>query len=420
MEKSTYSVLAIIAMNALACGSTYAAETPDALTLLKQSAARYRNAKTYRIEHTEETNSSTDLSRSWEKSITTSVQGPDNRFRFEVRSEDGTSIRISNGKTEWIYHVETNDYVQHPAAATGPEVGTQMMPADLLEFHAIKIRDTLAGIAGKYKSAKLLPDQSVSLGGHPVLCYVVKIGEEDLDKPEKAGAAFEKTVWIDKSTLVIRKIAEHERRPRMISPAVWEEVNTVEEFPVAELDGKISEEVFTFTPPQTAALVDKFKSPFMLGGDDLTGKPVPSISFKAADGKETSLASLRGKPVLIDFWATWCLPCVASLPQMAELQKQTRDKGLVFLSVDEDEDAQKAASFLAERHESWPNYHDGGDIGKAFAKTGLPYTVLIDQQGKVVFSKVGYGDDSLSDLRAAIAKLGPEFSSIAQTASPKQ
>ncbi|HEY2459308.1 MAG TPA: redoxin family protein [Candidatus Acidoferrum sp.] len=404
----------------LAAGSVPAADTPDGLGLLKQSGERYRAAKTYRIEHSEETNTSTGLSRSWEKSTTTAVQGADNRFRYEVRSEDGTSIRISDGKTEWVYHVEANAYLQHPAAATGPQVGEVMMPADLVEFHAIKIRDTLADAAGKYKSAKLLPEESLTFAGRPVLCYVVKIGEEDLAKPGKTGSVFEKTVWIDKSTLAVRKIVVHERRPRMMSPATWEEVNTVEEFPVAELDGKIPDEVFTFNPPQTAALVEKFKSPFAPAGEDLTGKQAPSLSLKSLDGKEVSLASLRGKPVLVDFWATWCLPCVASMPQMAELQRQTKDKGLVFLSVDEDEDAKKAASFLADRHESWPNFHDTGDIGKAFGKSALPYTVLIDQQGKIVFSKVGYSDDSLSDLRAAIAKLGSEFTSIAQAAaSPK-
>jgi thiol-disulfide isomerase/thioredoxin len=105
---------------------------------------------------------------------------------------------------------------------------------------------------------------------------------------------------------------------------------------------------------------------------------------------------------------------VASMPQMAQIYQQTKANGLVFLGVDEDHDAKTAADFLAKRQESWPNFHDSGDIGKAFKEDGLPYTVLIDQQGKIVFCKTGYSNDSLSDLRAAIAKLGPEFSSVTQ------
>ena len=415
MTKLRNVVSVVLAFICTAAAPRVSSATPDGLTLLKDAGLRYAAAKTYRIETVEEINTTTTLSREWQKSLTTAIQGPDNRFRYEVHSADGNHIRVSDGKTEWIYHIDENAYTQHPVSPDGPSVAHALMLADLMEFHAIKIRETFAAFAYDYRSAQLLPDETLTLNGHTVPCYVVKLSSGDLKKAPKPGISYEKTVWIDKDDMAIRQIVTHQRSPKMLSPGIIENIETTDQYPVADLDAKLPDSLFTFTPPQTAALVEKFSSPFSFGSQDITGKPAPSVTFKSPDGKEISLASLHGKPVLVDFWATWCLPCVASMPQMADLYQQTKDKGLVFLSVDEDKDAKTAADFLATKHDPWPNFHDSGDIGKAFDKTGLPYTVLIDGQGKIVFSKIGYSDDSLSDLRAAIAKLGPEFSAVVKS-----
>lgn len=407
MTKHTYSGLAVLALCCFAPALPASSTAPDALTLLKQAAQRYAAAKTYRIESIEENETKTDLSREWQKSLATAIQGPGNRFRYEGRSAGGSSLRVSDGKTEWIYPIEDNAYTRQPAPGGGPVVAHAIMPIDSADYTAVKLRETLAGLADKYQSAQSLPDETLTLNGHPVSCSVVEVGSRDLKKPATAGVSYETTVWIDKDNLTIRKIVTHRRSPRMMAPSISEEVDNTEQFPIVELDAQLPDDMFTFTPPKTASRVEKFRDPFSFGGNDLTGKPAPALTFKSMDGKEISLASLRGKPVLIDFWATWCLPCIASMPQMAELYQQTKDKGLVLLSVDEDEDAKTAVDFLARRHEPWPNFHDSGDIGKALQKAGLPYTVLIDRQGKIVFCKTGYSDDSLSDLRAAIAKLGP-------------
>lgn len=71
------------------------------------------------------------------------------------------------------------------------------------------------------------------------------------------------------------------------------------------------------------------------------------------------------------------------------------------------------AAFLSREHGSWPNFHDEDDVyGKAFHRVGIPLGVLVDAEGKITFYKSGYG---IAELRAAIAKLGPEFSAVATT-----
>jgi thiol-disulfide isomerase/thioredoxin len=69
-------------------------------------------------------------------------------------------------------------------------------------------------------------------------------------------------------------------------------------------------------------------------GGGMTDDPIPTLRFKGADGKVVSIESYRGKPLLLDFWATWCGSCVAGLPELAELYQQAKDKGLVLISID--------------------------------------------------------------------------------------
>jgi thiol-disulfide isomerase/thioredoxin len=119
--------------------------------------------------------------------------------------------------------------------------------------------------------------------------------------------------------------------------------------------------------------------------------------------------------VLIDFWATWCNPCVAALPQLAKIYQEGKDKGLIMLSVDRDEEAKTATDFLSKKGYIWPNFHDDGDIEKLMGSSGIPRMVLIDAQGKIVYDRTGSNE---TELRTEIAKLGSEYASLRP--KPKQ
>ena len=398
--------------------STSSSPSAEALSLLQQAGKKYAEAKSYRIEEVAEDESRTELSREWHKTLTKAMQEAGNRYHYESRSSNGSRTRVSDGKTEWVYDAEDNSYTQHPASADGPATPQQLFAADLGEFNARKLRKELADLGNDYQSAEKLSDETLIVGDQKVPCSVLKVSTRDAKKPAKPAEWSEKTVWIEKDNYAIRKIVTHRHSRTIMAPAIFEDVDTTETFPVVELGTPLSADLFTFTPPETAKLVDRFPNPFEVAGDDLTNKPAPDVKLKTADGRELSLSSFRGKPIVIDFWATWCLPCVVSLPQLTELYQQAKDKGLVFLSVDEDEDAKTAADFLAKKQIPWQNFHDAGDIGKAFNKSGLPLTVLVDANGKIVFYETGYSDGGhFSSLRAAIAKLGPEHARLSPSAS---
>jgi thiol-disulfide isomerase/thioredoxin len=152
------------------------------------------------------------------------------------------------------------------------------------------------------------------------------------------------------------------------------------------------------------------------GGANMTGDQAPSLKLKSADGKVVALDSFRGKPVLLDLWATWCGPCVAALPQLAQIYQDAKDKGLVLLTVDQDEEPDTADKFLTTKGYTWPNFHDGdGQIEKLVGSSRIPRTMLVDARGKITYDGSGMDEDQ---LRTAIVKLGPEYAALSP--KPKQ
>jgi len=152
--------------------------------------------------------------------------------------------------------------------------------------------------------------------------------------------------------------------------------------------------------------------------EEMIGQTVPDVSLAGANGEEVALSSWRGKPVLIDLWATWCSPCLAALPKLNGLYAEIKDKGMEFVSLDEpgdaadeDKDAARAIAYLAQHHYNWKNFHDSeSKVASALGCDGLPLVVLIDANGKIVYFDFGGHE---ADLRKAIAGLGPEFASVA-------
>jgi len=145
----------------------------------------------------------------------------------------------------------------------------------------------------------------------------------------------------------------------------------------------------------------------------MAGQMAPDVTFSTPDGKKIELSTYRGKPLLIDFWATWCGPCLLSMPALNRIYSETKDKGLQVISFDHSTAADDAAVFLAHHHYAWTNYHDEGNaFFKALKGDAIPLVVLIDSEGKIVYYDFG-GDEK--ELRKVIASLGPQFASIAAT-----
>lgn len=135
-------------------------------------------------------------------------------------------------------------------------------------------------------------------------------------------------------------------------------------------------------------------------------RQAPPISVQLDDGSRAALASYKGQVVLVDFWASWCVPCRTSFPALDALYKQYRDRGLVVIAVNVDERPSDAQAFLAARPHAMPIALDHkGEAAKAFDVQGMPTSFLIDRDGQIRFVHAGYTTKTLSGYHDEIVRL---------------
>jgi thiol-disulfide isomerase/thioredoxin len=136
------------------------------------------------------------------------------------------------------------------------------------------------------------------------------------------------------------------------------------------------------------------------------GKGVTAPAFSAVNmaGQKVELAGLKSNVVLVDFWATWCPPCVASMPHLQKIQDDYRGKGVIVLGVNQEPgEEEKVRRFLAQRNLTFPTVMDPGSIHVEYGVYSFPTTFVLDRQG--VIRSIFRGPASEKALRAAIEPL---------------
>lgn len=137
------------------------------------------------------------------------------------------------------------------------------------------------------------------------------------------------------------------------------------------------------------------------------GAAFPDFDEKDLDGKPLSVAKYKGKVVLIDFWATWCGPCVAELPNVLKAYQKYHDKGFEIIGISLDEDRDALTSFIKKREMTWKQYFDGkgwqNKLARQYGVNSIPATYLLDGEGKLV-KKDLRGEALAEELEKLLAK----------------
>jgi cytochrome c biogenesis protein CcmG, thiol:disulfide interchange protein DsbE len=149
------------------------------------------------------------------------------------------------------------------------------------------------------------------------------------------------------------------------------------------------------------------------GGPVRVGSAAPSYAAEVLDGERTGLANLRGRPVLLNVWATWCHPCRKEIPALEQLHQAYGGRGLqvVGVSIDQGDQEQGIREFMQEYGASYPVWLDpDGEVQTVFSTVGVPSTFLIDPDGRVVWKHVGPVQADDPELRRLIERSLPAAS----------
>jgi cytochrome c biogenesis protein CcmG/thiol:disulfide interchange protein DsbE len=125
-------------------------------------------------------------------------------------------------------------------------------------------------------------------------------------------------------------------------------------------------------------------------GSPLLNKPAPDFTLTALDGRTVHLADYRGRPVIVNFWASWCIPCRDEFPQFVTAKAQHATDGLEVLGIVRQDSADAAAAFASSHGADWPLLMDPDEAAwKAYVGLGVPSTYFIDRAGVVRATSLG-------------------------------
>lgn len=136
------------------------------------------------------------------------------------------------------------------------------------------------------------------------------------------------------------------------------------------------------------------------------GKPMPEIGLKTLDGKNVTAKALKGKVVVLDFWATWCGPCKVELPILQKLYKKYGKDGLVIIGINIDNEPDKLKGFLSKLGVTFPIAHDKGkEVTKRYEPEKMPSSFIIGRDGVVKHVHAGFNAEDEAKFEKEIKAL---------------
>jgi peroxiredoxin/outer membrane lipoprotein-sorting protein len=379
-------------------GPVRAEPAPDARALLLQVSDAYRALTSYHFEGTMNTRMSGGANQSIEVPMVLAADRA-GRTRLELRHPQQGGLLVADGRQSSTYIYSLNQYTQKPAEAVSDSAGMPKPPGN---SPIARFFDPLQDL----KAADLTGEQQITVGATPADCWVVRC---DMTPPQALAAdstaRATATFWVDKARgLVMRdSISISLRNPATGTDMRMDQVTS---FTLARVNEALPDSLFAFAAPADARLVQAFGP--QAGPEvpsPLVGKPAPPFTLKGVKGSTVSLASYKGRVVLLDFWAAWCGPCRIEMPRIETLYKEFKSKGLVVFGVNVAEDLATVKGFLAKNPYTMPILLDlKREASQLYQADAIPTLVVIGKDGKISSYFQGVRDESV--LREALAKAG--------------
>jgi thiol-disulfide isomerase/thioredoxin len=376
----------------LASYSMARSEEPSIKSLLEKVSTRYRNLGPCRItaKITESSATSGGNAASYEAKLTYEA-GAGGKYRAEQTGGDTTELMVTDGDTTWRV-LPSKKFWSEDKLAVDAEDEDQEDDAPGTDFIS-QMRTMLVTRYTKLghfvENAHIDKTTSVTFQGKKTPCYTVRIHTADLK--------IEMTISADDYLVLRHKVSGMTH----ISGGRSASVQTTVE--LTSLSTRIEEADFTYTAPAQYKQLKGFLLPDERNVS-MVGQKAADFALPRADGSPVRLSALRGKVVLVDFWATWCPPCRAELPTIAKLAAKYADKDLVVLPVNS-EKGDIGQRYLSGHHFQLTNVMDTNrQVQRLYRCSAIPTVLVIDRSGTVVAHFVGGRDES--ELQSALKQAG--------------
>ena len=345
------------------------------------------------------------------------------RFVMVFDANDGNGVagfrleKLKDGKpTRVITNKEDGTTVTDLSAKTFLDLGKNMNPVmeDVIQHFPLWIMKQKMGgeeeDAPKPVSFTLEPEETVD--GTP--CDIVRVvrvmtlqADDEAEGAEKMTpqtVRFTETIAFARSDNMPRRLTESNNMGEMGGPPP-----STTTYSNVKINSTIDPALFTQKMPEGFAKVDAPKEE-----EDEDSQRAPALAFKVGDkapafkltslaGPEVTLDSLKGKVVLLDFWATWCGPCKQIMPVIQKLSEEFKDKDVAIFGVNTWEKKDDAAKkYMESKKYTYGCLLAGEDLTKTYGITGIPTLIIINKDGTIAKAEVGAGGNVEADLRAAI------------------
>lgn len=381
-----------------------AQEQTEARKLLKKVSDAYRSLNSYHFECLTVTESRSEWAGLRSDSRTEQVMvlaaAKPNKNRAELRTATNGLLTIADGETNWAYLAGYNQYSRQAAdKLPRPFKEWAMRSMYLLSMHN--------GLDTRISEAQILREESINVGGEMITCIVVEC------KYRTSGSNIEPPsdfLWIDKARYLILHEIRHYTESTIQGSVHTSKVTYT--YNVVKTNQPLPETLFAFSPPPGSREVADLSvrpgtsTPPMSTGATI-GKEAFDFVLKDLSGREVSLKNLRGKVVLINFWASWCGPCRVEMPYLEKLHREFKDKEVVILGINSERPEVALEFFQKNGYTFSTLWDERGSVARNYQVHGIPQVFVIGRDGRIVTHYVGTRSEG--DLRAALSRAEVAF-----------